>query len=230
VTKEWLSLNEDATAFNPKQYQSVLTPLDIPPYVKPPDHTATVGHWSPVPGGDPRDHLTDLTVAQRAELLAQNGVYLSKKQVDANDNSGLGAMHAYVVGDDLHPSLKYAVRLKKVTLEPPSTKRKDNVAYSYDEFESDLQRHLISENELSAGIPKLFKATASYGYASASAAHDSTVSVYFTANQWVAKAHVILDKKDITLDPEFVQAVTDACSTGKSTHLKVRALLAVLKE
>ena len=189
-----------------KPYQSELKPLDIPPYVNPPDHTAPIEGFGPGTGAGPHDQLTELTLAQEIDLLANNNVYLSTKQLDPKDARGLGVMAAYVVGGTLRPARNLAVRFGRLTLRPPSTGRHDSVSYSYNEFEFICRGQLVSENKFGAGIPLIFKVDLSYGYSSASATHEHEVSVYFSASQTIAKAHVVFEQKDITLEPSFVQS------------------------
>src|SRR5271168_1515198 len=112
---EW----EGFSPLDVKPYQPVLTPLDIPPYPKPPtDHTSDVPHWAP--GSErPMYDLRRLTVEQEIDLLNKNHIYLSTKQVSLNDESGFGAMDAYVVSDiGLQPAPGFtpAVRFTKVKL------------------------------------------------------------------------------------------------------------------
>jgi hypothetical protein len=138
-----LSLDwNNPTPLDVKPFQPVLTPLDIPPYVKPPDHTAPIHGWTPGTGGGPRDQLSQLTVAQEIDLLNKNNIFLSTKQVSPTDDSGFGSMAAYVVGDRLKPAPSFtpAVRFKKIKLRTPQVGRKENVASSYNQFESNLQR------------------------------------------------------------------------------------------
>jgi hypothetical protein len=214
---------------DPKQYHTVLTPLDIPPYMPPKDTTAGITGWSTVPGAVARDHISYLTLLQKAQLLGQNNIFLSKQQdPDRDGGIGLGSLHAYSA--ELKASTKYAVHFKKVRLEHPAKRRQDSLYYSYTKFESDLQKHLISESKISGGIPKLFKAELSYGYGTASAGHSSNAAMHLVANQSVPKAAVIFDKDDLTLNPKFIAAVTNAVHGGTSPHNQGRALLTVLRE
>jgi hypothetical protein len=227
IPLSWLSMDDDPTPLDTKPYQSDLTPLDIPPHINPKSRIPKLGLGGGTGAGQ-QDELTDLTLAQEIDLLAKNNIFLSTKRMSPHDHSGLGAMAAYVVGDSLEPARKLAVRIKKVRLNTPSTGREGSVAFSYNAFESHLQKHLVSDTNLSAGIPKLFKVDTKYSYATASAAHQQTVSIHFSAMQWVAQAHVQIDEKDIVLDDSFVQEIKAVCESKKSAGERVRDLLSVL--
>ena len=214
-----------------KPYQPVLTPLDVPPYVAPRDHTSDVPHWAPG-AGRPMDQLTDLTVAQEIDLLNKNNIFLSTKQVSPTDSSGFGAMAGYVVGHNgLTPATGFtpAVRFTKVRLRTPQQGLDQNTAYSYNEFESHLQRQLVSETTVEFGIPKVFKVNTEFGYASSTATHSHGVTIHFAANKWVAGAVVVFDEKDITLETSFVEKVVHIMDAKYNTiELKAEELLAHL--
>jgi hypothetical protein len=227
-----------------KPYQPVLTPLDIPPYPKPPtDHTSDVPHWAPG-SGRPMDDLRRLTVEQEIDLLNKNHIYLSTKQVSLNDESGFGAMDAYVVSDiGLQPAPGFtpAVRFTKVKLHESQRGLNQNTAYSYNEFESHLQRQLATESTVEVGIPKVFKVNTDFGYASSTATHAREVEIHFSANKWIAGAEVVFDVDDITLETSFVEKVrkimgpkpsTDSSSSAgpAEVNLKAENLLAHLAQ
>jgi hypothetical protein len=213
-----------------KPYQSELNPLDIPPYVIPTDHTAPIGGWDPGTGAGHRDELTELTLQQEVDLLAKNNVYLSSRQLNPQYDSGLGAMAAYVVSNTLRPAGIPVVRFKKLTLQTTQEQRHHSITYSHNEFESHLKRQLASESKISFGIPKIFKVETSYGYASASAVNDHTVSVHFAATQIIPKARLVFDAKDITLADSFVEQVKDICKSTKPWLGKAEELLSHLEK
>ena len=67
-----------------------------------------------------RDHVSYLTVLQKAQLLGQNNIFLSKQQdPDGDGGIGLGSLHAYSA--ELKASTKYAVHFKKVRLGHPAS-------------------------------------------------------------------------------------------------------------
>jgi hypothetical protein len=195
-----LSLNfDDLTPLDLKPYKPVLTPLDVPPYVKPPDHTQPIHGWTP--GTGPRDQLSKLTVAQQVDLLNKNNIYLSTKQVSPTDKSGCGSLAAYVIGEKLKPAPSFTpvVRFTKVEMRTPQEGRKESTSYSYNEFESQLQRQLVTGANLEFGIPKVFKVNTDFGYGSSSAMRSTESSIYFSSTISILKAEIIFDEKDITL-------------------------------
>jgi hypothetical protein len=120
------------TPISTQPYKPELVPLDIPPYVKPDDHTAPIGGYGPGTTNRRRDLLTRLTVEKEVELLAMNNIYLSTNQLGRTGDGTLGAMAAYVVEGSLEPARKLAVRFKKVSLRPPlGGDRQDTLTYSY---------------------------------------------------------------------------------------------------
>ncbi len=127
-----------------------------------------------------------------------------------NDQSGFGAMDAYVVSDiGLQPAPGFtpAVRFTKVKLQESQRGLNQNTAYSYNEFESHLQRQLATESTVEVGIPKVFKVNTEFGYASSTATHARNVEIHFSANKWIAGAEVVFDVDDITLETSFVEKV-----------------------
>lgn len=223
---------DNPTPLDVTPYKPVLTPLDIPPYVKPPDHTAPIHGWTPGTGAGPRDQLNKLTVAQEIDLLNKNNIYLSTKQLSPTDNSGFGAMSAYVVADRLKPAPSFTpvVRFKEVALRTPQEGRKENVAYSYNQFESNLQRQLVTEGNVEFGIPKVFKVNTDFGYGSSTAVRSNDTDIHFAANLWIPKAEVVFDERNITLEPSFVSAIKDIVDSGRALATKAEALLAHLAQ
>jgi hypothetical protein len=210
-----------------KPYQPVLTPIDIPPY-KPPYGS----HFGRSPLGPgvraTMDDLAELTLQQEIDLLNKNNIFLSTKQVSPTDQSGMGAMSGYVVSDaGLTPATSFtpALRFTKVKVMETQRGLNQNTAYSYNEFESHLQRQLATESTVEFGIPKVFKVNTEFGYASSTATHSKDVTIHFAANKWIAGAEVVFDPTDITLDSSFVQAVRDIFDSGQDWDKKAEHLL-----
>jgi hypothetical protein len=232
VIKEipWLSMDDDPTPFDNTPYQAELTPLDVPPFPQIESHIPTIGFGGGT-GVGRRDQVTNLTVKQELKLLANNNVFMSTKQIRRDDKSGLGAMSAYVIREDaIEPAHEVAVRIKKVNLVAANVGREGTVSYSYSAFESNLQKHLVSDTKLSAGIPKLFKADAAFGYASAGAAREQTVNIHFAATEWVAQGRIKIREDDITLDDSFVQKVKAVCESKGWPAKKANDLMNVLDD
>lgn len=161
--------------------------------------------------------------------MPNNNVFMSTKQLRRDDKSGLGAMSAYVIREDaIEPAHEVAVRIKKVNLVAANVGREGTVSYSYSAFESNLQKHLVSDTKLSAGIPKLFKADAAFGYASAGAAREQTVEIHFAATEWVAQGRIKIREDDITLDDSFVQKIKAVCESKAAPAKKANDLMNVL--
>jgi hypothetical protein len=220
---EW----EGFSPLDVKPYQPVLTPLDIPPYVPPKNHTSDVPHWAPG-SGRPMDDLAELTLQQEIDLLNKNNIFLSTKQVSPTDQSRLGAMSGYVISDaGLTPATSFtpALRFTKVKVMETQRGLNQNTAYSYNEFESHLQRQLATESTVEFGIPKVFKVNTEFGYASSTATHSKDVTIHFAANKWIAGAEVVFDPTDITLDSSFVQAVRDIFDSRQDWDKKAEHLL-----
>lgn len=178
------------------------------------------------------DDLRQLTVEQEIDLLNKNNIYLSTKQVSLNDQSGFGAMDAYVVSDiGLKPASGFtpAVRFRKVKLQGSQRGLNQNTAYSYNEFESHLQRQLATESTVEVGIPKVFKVNTEFDYASSTATHARNVEIHFSANKWIAGAEVVFDEDDITLETSFVEKVRKIMGS-KSQDLRAEDLLAHLAQ
>lgn len=227
VPTSWLSIDENATPLDVKPYQPVLTPLDIPPYKPPTDRTSDVPHWAPG-SGRPMDDLAELTLQQEIDLLNKNNIFLSTKQVSPTDRSGMGAMSGYVVSDaGLTPATSFtpALRFTKVKVMETQRGLNQNTAYSYNEFESHLQRQLATESTVEFGIPKVFKVNTEFGYASSTATHSKDVTIHFAANKWVAGAEVVFDPTDITLESSFVQTVRDIFDSREAWDKKAEHLL-----
>jgi hypothetical protein len=138
-------------------------------------------------------------------------------------------MSAYVIREDaIEPAYEVAVRIKTVNLVAANVGREGTVSYSYSAFESNLQKHLVSDIKLSAGTPKLFKADAGFGYASAGAAREQTVDIHFAATEWVAQGRIKIREDDITLDDSFVQKVKAVCESKAAPAKKANDLMNVL--
>lgn len=213
-----------------KAYQSELDPLDIPAYEKPRDRTPASGEWSSGSTAGRRDELTSLTLAQEAHLLAINNIYLSTRQLGQAGGEARGAMAAYVVGAELEPARKLAVRFRKIALRPPSNRGVDSVTYAYDAFESHLQRQFVSNSKTGFGIPMLFRVDASHSYSSASAQHSDKVAIHFARSQTLPKAVATLEFDDIEIDETFVTKVRSICDSAQTPRQKADDLLRELQD
>jgi hypothetical protein len=199
--------------------------VDIPPPPRPEDHTGSVGGYGPGQGGGHRDVVTELTQGDEFHLLAANNIDLRARVVE--DKKKVGAMPAFVLGTTLQPANPSGVHFPKVTLSTPNVNRLDIVTFSYTEFESNLQRQTVAATSTGFGVPGIFKVDASYRDASATSTHDKQVRIYFQASQVIPKANVVFKEDDITLAPELVTKIENACS-GK-TH-PAENLLDVLRD
>ena len=212
---------------NTKSYTPDLTPVpDIPPPPPSEDHTHGTGGYGPGTGGGHRDVLTELTQGDELRLLAANNIDLRK--TGANE---LGAMRAFVVGEALEPANHFGVHFPRVKLSTPGFNRVDRVSFSYKEFESNLQRQTVAASSIGFGIPGIFRVDASYRDVSAIATHEKKVTIHFQASQVIPKANVVFKEGDITLAPELVRKVDEAC-VGKAQAGKAQAeaLLNVLRD
>jgi hypothetical protein len=223
---------EGFSPLNPAQYNPILKPIDTPPYVSPGDHTSDVPRWTPG-AGPPMDDLTKLTLQQKLDLLNRNNIYLSTKQVSSTNQTGLGAMDAYVVSNDgLKPASSFTpiLRFTKLKLRTPTIGLDQNTAYSYNEFDSHLQQQLATATTVEFGIPKVFKVNTGFDYSSSSATHSRDITVHFSGNNWVAGAEVVFDERDISLEPSFTEAVRNILNSNKHPENKGELLLAHLAD
>jgi hypothetical protein len=217
----------DQSAYSPPldttPYTPNLTPVDIPPLPRPKDHTGLPG-LGPGEGGGHRDVVTELTQEDEIRLLAKNNIDLRARVVE---DKKVGAMPGFVLGATLLEARHFAVHFSKVTLSTPAVGRRDSVSLTYTEFESNLQRQTVVAGSTGIGIPGIFKVDASYRDASAVSTYDKKVKAHFQASQLIPKAHVIFNEDDITLDPQLITKIENACS-GKAGAAE--NLLNVLKD
>jgi hypothetical protein len=88
---------------------------------------------------------------------------------------------------------------------------------------------LVTEGNVEFGVPKVFKVNTDFGYASSTAVYGNETKIHFAANLWIAKAEIVLDESDITLDPSFVARVEAICKSSKITN-KAEELLVRLAQ
>ena len=202
--------------------------MDIPPLPRPKDHTGLPG-LGPGEGGGHRDVVTELTQEDEIRLLAKNNIDLRARVVEdkKNEKKKVGAMPGFVLGATLLEARHFAVHFSKVTLSTPAVGRRDSVSLTYTEFKSNLQRQTVVAGSTGIGIPGIFKVDASYRDASAVSTYDKKVKAHFQASQLIPKAHVIFNEDDITLDPQLMTKIENACS-GKAGAAE--NLLNVLKD
>ena len=158
-------------------------------------------------------------------MLRENNIHVTAGT--SGRNLGPGTMAALVIDDSLEAVRRRAVHFQKVELQTPATGRYDNSGISYGEFESNLQRHTVTETDLGVGIPGIFQIDGAYSTSSAIANYRKKVKFYFQSSQLISKAIVVFDQ--ISLAPEFVTKVTEACGARASAE-RVDKLLACLSE
>ena len=210
-------------------YMPTLTPQDIPPHRPARDQTQGIDGFGPGDGTGHRDQLTGLSVADEIRLLGENNIQLSTRTY-LDDDSGLGAMAAYVVSRQLTAADPLGVRFSKLELRTPDTQRRDSVGFSYAEFESNLQRQSVVQSSLGFGIPRIFKVNSSYSDSSAISTHEQKTTIHFQASQLIPKAKVVFDDTDISLDPRLVAKIAAACDARNPDQVKADRLLGHLMD
>ncbi len=193
-----------------KPFKPELDPIDVPPLPRPKVRLPELG-VGPGTGTGHRDMLTALSEDDKFHLLAENSIDLVARP--SGSWGKLGSMRAVVIGKTLAPAKYFAVRFRQVRLQPHGLNEHEHSAsYSYTEFELRLQRQTVVGTKLGIGIPPIFKMDASYSDASAVSTYDRNVTIHFQASQLIPKAQVVFKEGDITLDPEFEEKVSKACS------------------
>lgn len=206
-----------------------LTPQDIPPHGPARDQTQGIDGFGPGDGSGHRDQLTGLSVADEIRLLGENNIQLSTRTYP-DDDSGLGAMAAYVVSKQLTAADPLGVRFSKLELRTPDIQRRDSVGFSYAEFESNLQRQWVVQWSLGFGIPGIFKVNSTYSDSSAISTHERKITIHFQASQLIPKAKVVIDDTDISLDPRLVAEIAAACDARNPDQVKADRLLGHLMD
>jgi hypothetical protein len=189
-------------------YTPKLKPVfDLPKRQEPTDHTAGIAGYGPGESTRRQDVLTELSVGQQLRLLAANDIDLVDKE-----GSGRGAMPAYCLGESgLQPAIRKGVRFRELTCRPDGGRR-DQVAFSYNEFTSNLQRQTVSATKGGLGVPGIFKANVSFSSAYGTAQSTKKVEIHFQASQIVPKARVEFEQSDIELDPKLLDAIQNAAT------------------
>jgi hypothetical protein len=205
-----------------KAFKPELDPIDVPPLPRPKDRVPDLG-LGPGTGQGHRDVLTALSDDEKFHLLAENSIDLVARP--SGSRGKLGSMRAVVVGKTLGRAKHVAVRFRQVRLQPHDLgEHVYSASYSYTEFESSLQRQTVGGSKLGVGIPPIFKMDASYSDASAVSTYDRNVTIHFQATQLIPKAQVVFKEGDITLDPEFEEQVSSACSAKAPAQELLRVL------
>lgn len=219
------SLPPDEGPLDVKRYTQVLEAPDIPTFEATMDHTAGITGFGPGAPSDHRDLLNELSEGDQVRLLQANNV----RPVPTTGAAGetRWEMAAFVVGNDLEPAPRRAVRFRQLSMLTPEKHSIDHAGYSYREFESNLQKHMVSTSELEFGIPSIFKVSSSYSQSSATAAYEKTVKIHSEASQLIPKARIVINDDQITLDPDFVKKINSISGTKRE---KTDKLLDLLKE
>ena len=217
-------------SLNTTPYTPTLNAVNFPTFTPPADHTANIGGYGPGTPAAHRDRLVNLSQGDQLRLLGE--INIRQRRASGTGQSEFWEMPALVVGDDLTSADKRAVRFPVLEMLSPDDTRVDNVGYSYKAFESNLQRQTVASSNLGFGIPQIFRVDASYSDTSAIATHEKTVTIYSQASQLIPKAKVVIDEKQISLDPDFVSQVEKILSPGTGApkeDITVR-LLALLRK
>lgn len=182
-----------------------LTRLDVPRHEIPkfPDPGAADAGYDIATDIQTRDQI--LTLGDQIVMLGQNNI-----RWPANDE--LGSMQAYLLDDRIRQSGHAPVRFSELTMTVPSRGRQDNAGFSYNEFESTLQSHLVMETELGVGVPPVLSMDVSFSDKSARMTHEGKIVKIFQASQMIEKARVTFIQDLLSLDEWFLRQINFATS------------------
>lgn len=201
------------------QYTPNLEAPDIPLFEWPTDPKPLEGLGSGT-AGTHRELLVNLSKGDQVRLL--DGINIRPR-------GDSWEMRGFVVGGDLEPANTSAVRFRTLDMLTPDKGRSDSLGVTYNAFESNLQRYTVVKSDLGVGIPEIFKVDASYSDTSAVATSDRTLKIFTQASQLIPKAKVVINQRDISLDPDFVSKVEEILNAGTKKQ-RIDELLDLLNE
>lgn len=176
------------------------------------------------------DQIVALDLAQKLFLLEKASLKPSLTAAVAIDAPASGEMPALVLAaGTLTPSNQAGVHFDKVEFRSPPGEAEYSAGTSYSKFESSLQRQCVTETTATVGMPGIFKVDASYNSTASRSMHEQKIEIFVHASRMVRKAEIIFVRDKLSLEPEMIAKLEQACAPGK-TAKTVGGLLDLLDE